>query len=309
MVTNNNFDAKQPLVSVVVITYNSAEFVVETLESIKNQTYANIELILTDDASKDTTVTLCEKWLTENKARFVRTELITVAVNKGVVQNCNRGFAATRGEWIKLIAGDDCLATGAIAKMIIYVNAHEECEILHAPVLKFSKNNKGLTNFENLFSDQPKVLNKEVPAAKQFEILTKGCVVNAPAVLIKTTLVGKIGEFDTEIPNCEDWPYWLKITRLGIPFHYIPEPLAYYRVREDSVYSSGSKEFYITSFYKTEYLIFKKYIKPYVSFFQKNITLYDFYLKKIFAKSKASLGTKVLFTSLRLPVKMYHKFS
>ena len=52
-----------PLVSVVVITYNSAKFVIETLESVKSQTYKNIELIISDDCSTDDTVERCRLWL------------------------------------------------------------------------------------------------------------------------------------------------------------------------------------------------------------------------------------------------------
>ena len=54
---NNKF----PLVSVVIITYNSEKTIIETLESIKNQTYKNIELIISDDFSKDNTVEICKQ--------------------------------------------------------------------------------------------------------------------------------------------------------------------------------------------------------------------------------------------------------
>ena len=53
----------QPLVSVPVITYNSAKFVLETLESIKAQTYQNIELVISDDCSTDNTVQICRDWV------------------------------------------------------------------------------------------------------------------------------------------------------------------------------------------------------------------------------------------------------
>ena len=59
-----------PLVSIIVITYNSSKYVLETLESAKAQTYQNIELIVTDDCSNDNTVEICRKWIEENKERF-----------------------------------------------------------------------------------------------------------------------------------------------------------------------------------------------------------------------------------------------
>ena len=62
MTKNNN-----PLVSIIVITYNSAKFVLETLESAKAQTYQNIELIISDDGSTDNTVQICREWLKNNE--------------------------------------------------------------------------------------------------------------------------------------------------------------------------------------------------------------------------------------------------
>lgn len=72
---------KNPLVSIIVITYNSAKYVLETLESAKAQTYQNIKLIVSDDCSTDNKIEICRKWLEKNKGRFVRTELITVEQN------------------------------------------------------------------------------------------------------------------------------------------------------------------------------------------------------------------------------------
>lgn len=64
------------LVSVVVITYNSEKYILETLESIKTQSYKNLELIISDDCSKDDTVMICRDWLDKEGERFIRTKLI-----------------------------------------------------------------------------------------------------------------------------------------------------------------------------------------------------------------------------------------
>lgn len=113
-----SFSPEFPLVSIVVITYNSAEYVLETLESAKAQTYQNIELIVSDDCSADNTVETCHRWIEDNKARFVRTELITAEKNSGIPANCNRGVKAARGEWVKGIAGDDLISEDFISKCL-----------------------------------------------------------------------------------------------------------------------------------------------------------------------------------------------
>lgn len=101
--------SENPLVSIIVITYNSAKYVLETLESAKAQTYQNIELIITDDASQDDTVEICKEWLKENKELFVKTELVTVQKNTGISPNCNRGLKLSNGKWLKFIAGDEVI--------------------------------------------------------------------------------------------------------------------------------------------------------------------------------------------------------
>jgi len=107
-----------PLVSIIVITYNSAKYVLETLESAKVQTYLNIEVIVSDDCSMDDTVSVCSKWLEDNKGRFARTQVLTNEENTGIAENCNRGIKAGKGNWIKLIAGDDLLLPNCLCDFI-----------------------------------------------------------------------------------------------------------------------------------------------------------------------------------------------
>ena len=68
---------KQPLVSIIVVTYNSSQYVLDTLESIKKQMWQNIELIVTDDCSTDSTLEICSNSVEKNKHNFIRTKIIT----------------------------------------------------------------------------------------------------------------------------------------------------------------------------------------------------------------------------------------
>ena len=98
-----------PLISVGVIAYNSAEYILDLLESVKAQTYQNIELIVADDKSSDDTVKKCNEWISQNKERFVRTEVIVPEQNTGTAGNYNRALFASNGEWMKFIDGDDIM--------------------------------------------------------------------------------------------------------------------------------------------------------------------------------------------------------
>mgnify|MGYP002655259940 CR=1 FL=1 len=92
----------QPTVTILVVTYNSAEFVIDTLESIRRQSWATLQLIIADDGSKDNTLQLCSNWLQEHQQRFIDCKLVTTEKNTGTCGNLNRGLQYVNGEWIKI---------------------------------------------------------------------------------------------------------------------------------------------------------------------------------------------------------------
>ena len=119
-ITNNKDTMdKQPLVSIIVITYNSSKYVLETLESAKAQTYQNIELIVSDDCSTAIQWKSVREWI--EKQRTICSYGVNYRrKNTGIPANCNRGVKAAQGEWVKLIAGDDILYNNCIEANIEY---------------------------------------------------------------------------------------------------------------------------------------------------------------------------------------------
>ena len=75
---------KLPIVTVIVYSYNSSQYIFETLESIRNQTYPSLMLIISDDCSTDNTVEICKKWIDKNESRFIKTKLLTYEKNTGI---------------------------------------------------------------------------------------------------------------------------------------------------------------------------------------------------------------------------------
>ena len=125
---------ENPLVSVVVVTYNSSNTILGTLDSILSQTYQNLELIVSDDCSTDETVRIVKSWLGELKERFVSTNLITTRTNTGTAGNLNRGYSRTKGEWIKSIEGDDQLINTCIESNVNYIKSNPKNKIILSKV-------------------------------------------------------------------------------------------------------------------------------------------------------------------------------
>lgn len=198
----------QPLVSVVVITYNSAQYVLETLESAKAQTYQNIELIISDDGSTDKTIEICENWLAENKERFVHSQIITVEKNTGIPANCNRGVKASKGECIKLIAGDDILLGDCIEIMYHYC-IDNDMDMATSPVLYIDENGQNIdTDFDNLKDIQNFFKKNSKQRLKSF--LRHPIFLYSPAFFFLRTVYDKVDGFDERIKLLEDQPFFIK---------------------------------------------------------------------------------------------------
>lgn len=221
----------QPLVSIIVTTYNAENFVIETLESAKAQTYQPIELIISDDCSTDTTVELCTKWLQENKQHFVHTAIITVPVNTGVSANCNRCINASNANWIKLIAGDDILLPNCIADNMHFVQSKADATIVFSKVLLYN------TDFskQNFVAAIPEpypmnMMNPQFTAAHQYtQLLLSDRINYTPSSFFNKQALLSVGGFDEENKLMEDYPMWLKLTKANIKLSYFDTATVGYR--------------------------------------------------------------------------------
>ena len=224
-----------PLVSIVVITFNSSEFILETLESAKTQTYHRIELIISDDCSKDNTVEICKTWLDINKERFVRTQIIKANKNTGTSANCNRGVSAAQGEWIKIIAGDDILDANIISKQIDYLKINTEIKILWTNVSIFYDTENGRKSETPSGLSKYRINKVGISAQEQFQIALRVNPVFVGGMLINRKVFLDVGMYDETYAVYEDLPFIHKVLRNGIPLHYMDIIGAYYRKHNNSV--------------------------------------------------------------------------
>lgn len=222
----------KPLVSIVVITYNSSKYVLETLDSAKAQTYQNIELIVTDDCSTDETAELCAQWIGDNHTRFVRTQLILSPNNTGITANCNRGLREAKGEWLKYVAGDDILTEECIARFVGFAQKDSEATFMVGAVVPF--HNK--TIYKPFLA--PEEFTSATATQQHKLLLRKFCCIPGPASFVKHDLVDALGGFDARFPMCEDYPLQLKVTGLGHKIHFYKFNCAKYRIHEESLTNS-----------------------------------------------------------------------
>lgn len=223
-----------PLVSVCIITYNSANFIIDALNSVYNQTYQNIELIVTDDGSKDDTVKITKEWLQKREGRFVEVKVLTVEKNTGTTKNSNRGLRASKGELFKYFAGDDVLLPDAIENYVAFIKDRSEIKWVYAKAIRYNKvisenSMMKVWNYEKL-----KTLF-EKDKTDQFRRLVIQNFLWYPTHFFRKSVLIEIGGFDESFGVYEDYPTWLRLYRNGEQCYFMDEYTLGYRYTDQSV--------------------------------------------------------------------------
>ena len=281
-------------VSVVVVSYNSSEFIIQTLDSIKRQTYSNLELIISDDCSKDDTVQKCNDWLRLNSQRFVRTQLVSPNENTGIPANCNRGIKTTQGEWIKIIAGDDMLPPQSIESLMKDVAIDKN--IIVGGIQSFIAGNEG----DVVISPKQKCNGYDFffkwNAKRQYKYLLLHRPGFAAGAFIRRSLYDKIGYYDERYRYMEDLPFWIKATKAGVKIWKCDSVVALYRIH-DSVSHAQDKTYVNQKYYdcikKVDRECLMKNVPWYCLSFWESILLYHFrywVLIHIFKNKRSLLG-------------------
>ncbi|HEY5587810.1 MAG TPA: glycosyltransferase [Candidatus Paceibacterota bacterium] len=286
MISISNSDL--PLVSIIVITYNSSKYVLETLESAKAQTYQNIELIVSDDCSTDNTVEICRKWIAKNHINFIRTELITALSNKGIPTNCNCGIKVAKGDWVKLIAGDDILLKTCIKDNLSFVSKNSSAHFITSELEYIDKDSNILSHFKYDSYNNIRKYYFTLTANKQLKLYSRiPLFLNSPAFFIKKTAIIEVGYYDEEFSIFEDMCLIYKLNEKGWKVYHLERHTVKYRISDSSISSQNNKLSNNTRHIELK-LIFEKYRKKYLSILNiLDLTVYfdiwlRFYYKGIF---------------------------
>ena len=222
------------LVSICVITYNSSQTVITTLDSIKNQSYKNIELIISDDYSNDNTIEIVNQWIKKNTERFSRVQFITTNKNTGVTGNVNRAVKECQGEFIKTIGADDVLLPEYVSECVNYFKKNTTEQVLFTKLKLIDEDGNEL--LDNKINYDFFNLNSK----EQFKYIIKHHLpfLPTPSSIYKKEIFEKFGYFDERIPMWEDGPMYFRLIKNGISFHLLDKELVLYTILETSLSNS-----------------------------------------------------------------------
>jgi glycosyltransferase involved in cell wall biosynthesis len=217
-----------PLVTMIVLCYNQARFVVETLDSVKDQTYKHTELVIIDDCSSDDSVAVITRWLRENPD--LRCTFIPHQKNQGICKSLNEALSITSGKYISIIASDDIWLPDKIERQVaIMESQRDSVGVLYSDALVIEENGQLLPkSYTETYLKLP-----EMPQGHVLDNLLQRNFVPGPTALIRRTCYDKVGFYDESLP-WEDWDMWLRVASCYL-FIYSKRLSAKYRIHPNSL--------------------------------------------------------------------------
>ena len=181
-------------VSVIIPTLNRRELITRALDSVVSQTYPIHEIIVVDNGSTDNTILM----LSENYP-FIK---ILKEKRLGVSSARNTGIRAAKGDWLALLDSDDAWHTTKIERQLdCYSSIGKDCRLIHTSEIWY-KNGKLLNQ-----KKKHKKLGGNI-----FSECVELCCVSPSSSLIRKDIFSDVGYFDEELPACEDYDFWLRIS-------------------------------------------------------------------------------------------------
>ena len=210
------------LISIIMPAYNSENTISESIQSVLNQTYKNFELIVINDSSLDNTKKIIETFIhLDNRIKF-----IDKIVNEGVASARNIGLDHASGDFVAFLDSDDKWKENKLEKQLYIFTKHTDIDVIYSAYYRF--NSSGISKVVKVSN----FLNKK-------KLLKGNPIGNLTAIYnfqkFPTIRQKKIGH--------EDYLFWLEIfeSSKDVKGFGIQEPLAYYRVAENSASLSGNK--------------------------------------------------------------------
>jgi len=219
-------------ISIIIPTYNYAQYICEAIESVLNQTYKDFEIIVVDDGSTDNTKEVIKPYL--NKIKYIYQQ------NSGPSSARNRGIKEAKGEYIAFLDADDIWLAQKLELQIKFMEKEKEVGLIFSDMILF--NEKGIIKnsflkeklFFNKLSIKPLSSTEKVIYDNVFNALLQENFIPTNTVIVKKECFNKVGFFDETLFSVEDRDMWLRIG-LFYDIGFINFPLVLTRFHETNI--------------------------------------------------------------------------
>lgn len=209
------------LVTVVIPNYNYAHYLGESVDSVLEQTYPDIEIIVVDDGSQDGSPKVLESYRDKIRAVFQR--------NQGVSAARNNGAAAGKGEYIAFLDADDVWLPGKIERQVARFAADQTLGLVHVGVDEMDADGNSLLH---------RLEGSDGDAVDDLLMLgRKGILGGGSGLMVPRTIFDSIGGFDTRLSTSADYDLFVQVA-LRHKVGFVPEILLRYRVHGSNMHGN-----------------------------------------------------------------------
>lgn len=218
---------QEPLVTVVIPSYNHEKYIKEAVLSVINQkNYSNIELIVIDDGSSDNSPKILEELSQQYTFRYIRRE------NRGLCKTLNEALTHSLGKYFSICASDDKFMVDKVAQQVDFLESNPNYGVCYGDIVLIDE----VGNIEN------RVTVNNAKSGWIFKELLLGEIgIPAPSTMMRTEILRELGGYSEEVP-IEDWDMWLRISQ-KYEIGYLNSYLACYRNHDNNTFKQSYKMF------------------------------------------------------------------
>lgn len=209
-------------VSVIIPTYNRAELLVKAVKSLQKQTHQNLEIIIIDDCSNDSTAQAVD-CINDSRIIYIKHE-----VNKGGAEARNTGLQYASGGYIAFLDSDDQWMPDKLERQLALFEGNPAVGVIYT----------GMKVFQDGY------LVREIIPKHKGDLLAKlvesNCIYTTSSILVKKELLEEIEGFNSSLPSCQDWDLYLRLAQIS-QFDFVEDSLVLYMQHSGDRISTNHK--------------------------------------------------------------------
>jgi len=216
----------KPLVSVIMLSFNTEKYISQAIKSILNQNYKHFELIIIDNLSNDNTIKIIEEF--QKKDNRIRT--FFNKQNEGIAYSRKKALKLAKGKYIAVLDSDDVARNDRLSKQVSFLEQNPDYGLVGSNLI--------------IINEKSKLIGKRIYPHNDIEIKKKILIYNPialSAAVFRKELIKKVGGYKKHLNYCEDYDLFLRIGLIS-KIYNINDSLTYYRISKSQTKTKNLKE-------------------------------------------------------------------
>ncbi len=258
------------IVTVIAVCYNQAKWVVEALDSIQQQDYHPIQLIIADDGSTDHSKQYIREWI---RAKAPGTKFLDHPKNLGLTKNINSALPFVEGDYFQVFGCDDRMLPTKISSQVKLLGEDPNMGIVYSDMQLIDQEGKEIPG-----TYYTRHTYKQPFSGNMYAALIERFIIAAPSVLVRRAVLDRLQQYNEDL-DYEDHDFFLRAAKY-FSFLYQPLPTVQYRVSGTSLSTMPVDEL---KFYRNCFLIYYQRFDPDAAYRAAFTAKLLFYTKKLYS--------------------------